>query len=59
MRKLIAVQVDYKRFAETFEFKNPASAKASWNGLKKKLGKMAGGSVGTLIFSPFMRIDVC
>jgi len=53
------VQVDYKRFAETFEFKNPASAKASWNGLKKKLGKMAGGSVGTLIFSPFMRIDVC
>jgi len=31
------VEVDYKLFAEKGGFKNAASAKASWNGLKKKM----------------------
>ncbi|KAK5110270.1 hypothetical protein LTR62_006123 [Meristemomyces frigidus] len=40
------VEVDYKAFAEKGKFKNAASAKASWNSLKKKLEKIgSGGSV--------------
>ncbi|TKA76761.1 hypothetical protein B0A55_03637 [Friedmanniomyces simplex] len=40
------IEVDYKKFAEMFEFKNPASAKATWNSLKKKLNKMSEGNAG-------------
>ncbi|KAK4574362.1 hypothetical protein LTR86_002124 [Recurvomyces mirabilis] len=38
------VEVDYKLYAEKAGFKNAASAKASWNGLKKKIEKIGGGA---------------
>lgn len=42
------VQIDYKKFAEQCGFKNTDSARASWNGLRKKLDKAGGAAVGTL-----------
>ncbi|KAK3675265.1 hypothetical protein LTR78_004775 [Recurvomyces mirabilis] len=38
------IEVDYKLYAEKAGFKNAASAKASWNGLKKKIEKVGGGA---------------
>jgi hypothetical protein len=38
--------VDYKKMAEGCGFKNPASAKASWHSIKKKLDKAADGGAG-------------
>jgi hypothetical protein len=37
--------VDYKKMAEVCKLKNPASAKASWHGIKKKLDKAADSAV--------------
>lgn len=46
---LIVLKVNYKLFAEKAGFKGAPSAKASWNALKKKIGRLnsgGGGSVG-------------
>lgn len=39
------MQVDYKKLASGFGFKTEASARVSWNGVKKKIDKLA-ASIG-------------
>ncbi|KAK3655158.1 hypothetical protein LTR56_003579 [Elasticomyces elasticus] len=40
------IEIDYKKFAEMFEYKNANSSKAVWHGLKKKLEKMSAAGEG-------------